>query len=87
MSRTTANVLQELVESINESTKAKYYLRQSNGGYGLYVKTDSGTLTISDFGYDGLLTAKEMYYYLYGLRKAINAIRWNGAKGLLKPKC
>lgn len=87
MERINKNTLESILENINGSTKEKYVLRQSNGGYSLYVHNNSGGLSTSNFGNDACLSAHEMYYYLRGLQKAIGAIRWNGVRGLLKPKC
>ena len=87
MERINRNTLETILENINGSTKEKYILWQSNGGYSLYVRNNSGGLSTSDFGNDACLSAHEMYYYLRGLQKAIGAIRWNGVRGLLRPKC
>lgn len=81
------NTLESIIENINGSTKEKYALLESNGGYSLYAYNNSGGLSTSNFGNDACLSAHEMYYYLRGLQKAIGAIRWNGVRGLLKPKC
>lgn len=87
MDRINKNTLESILENINEQSKEEYTLRQSRGGYSLYTRTETGGLSISNFGTDLCLTTKEMYYYLRGLQKAIGTIRWNGTRGLLKPKC
>ena len=67
-----------IVEGINEQTKEQYTLRQSNGSYSLLVSLESGGLSTSHFGTDLCLSAREMYYYLRGLQRAISALRWSG---------
>lgn len=87
MEKINRNTFEVILENINGQIKEKYIIHQSNGGYSLYVRLDSGGVATSNFGDNMCLTAKEMYYYLRGLQKAIGAIRWNGARKLLKPKC
>lgn len=87
MDKMNKKTLETILENINGQTKEQYVLHQSNGGYSLYVCLESGGMSASNFGTDACLTAREMYYYLRGLQKAIGAIRWNGTRGLLKPKC
>ena len=87
MDRINKNTLESILENINGQAKEEYTLRQSRGGYSLYVRTETGGLSISNFGTDLCLTAREMYYYLRGLQKAISALRWHGNKELLKPMC
>lgn len=77
--------LEFILEQINAKTKEKYSLNQVMGGYGLYVRTN-GRIEVSDFGYDGCISAKEMYFYLSGLLRALHQIQLIGAKKLLKPK-
>jgi len=81
------NTLESIIENINGSTKEKYALLESNGGYSLYAYNNSGGLSTSNFGNDACLSAHEMYYYLRGLQKAISALRLHGNKELLKPMC
>lgn len=85
--RINAKTLECIVNDINQGIKETYTLRQSNGGYSLYVRNSAGGLSTSHFGYDACLSAREMYYYLRGLQRAISEIRWNGTKKVLKPKC
>lgn len=87
MDRINKNTLECILEDINRQAKEEYTLRQSRGSYSLYVRTETGGLSISNFGTDLCLTAREMYCYLRGLQKAISAIRWYGNKELLKPMC
>jgi hypothetical protein len=87
MDKINEKTLKAILENINGQTKEQYVLYQSNGGYSLYTRLESGGMSASNFGTDLCLTGREMYYYLRGLQKAIGAIRWNGTRGLLKPKC
>ena len=59
MEKINRNTLEVILENINGQIKEKYIIHQSNGGYSLYVRLDSGGVTTSNFGNDMCLTAKE----------------------------
>ncbi len=86
MEKINKSLLESFVNSINEQTKEKYELYQTNGGYNLVMRTPTGGITDGSFGTLSCLDTREMYYYLRGLMSAITSIRYNGVRNTLKRK-
>ena len=74
MARITKKMLDYQVELLNSKASERYALRQSSGGYGLFLVGGDSGLRTGNLGLDDVLTATNMYYYVRGLVQATFAV-------------
>lgn len=84
MERVSKKQLQVLVDKINEQVKGERYVIQVNYGQYCFCELCDSVIYNGAFGDTYMwLSAREMYYYLSGVLKAVSAIRQIGGDNIL----